>query len=222
MNEKNLRNEESTSRNSNKLALIILFIMCVGLIIWIFLPFFKSSNNTMKVWEAQVLTKYNDKEIIAYSNVSCDFTFSATIDDGDSTSNGTYSASIVSGTPLRLTIDDLAPNFFSDDAVIRRVGDAVGTYTSKTGDMYRYKNCNIIFQYSEDQITLRSDEDCYFDLTVYASSNEYSYEEDFKKIEIKKGETLVLSLESFDPYFFSKDAKIDSVISYIPTYEKVN
>ena len=68
-----------------------------------------------------VVSKYTDKEIIVYSDTSCCFYLDIDITDGDYQGHHNKLFEISSGETLKLTINDIFPDFYSDEAIIDSV-----------------------------------------------------------------------------------------------------
>jgi len=172
---------------------------------------------------ASVITKYNGKEIIVYSDTTCFFNLGVSICDGETISSNSYGEfKIASGETITLTIEDLAPDFFSENAIITSVSDVDNPYvygeSSISDDKYKLVDNSIIMKYSEKEITVYSNNDCYFDLHVSTQDSKFNSSNEYKKIKISKGETLTLALNDLAPEFFLDDTIIKYCDPYIYTY----
>jgi len=172
---------------------------------------------------ASVITKYNGKEIIVYSDTTCFFNLGVSICDGETISSNSYGEfKIASGETITLTIEDLAPDFFSENAIITSVSDVGNPYvygeSSISDDKYKLVDNSIIMKYSEKEITVYSNNDCYFDLHVSTQDSKFNSSNEYKKIKISKGETLTLALNDLAPEFFLDDTIIKYCDPYICTY----
>ena len=141
------------------------------------------------VINASVMTKYNNKEIIVYSDTTCFFNLRVSICDGDVISDNSYGEfQITGGETIILNINDLAPNFFTDNAVITYVSDVDNPYiygdSALACDKYSSINCSLFMKYSDKEIIISSDKTCYFDLRVATKDKEFNSSDKYKKLKI--------------------------------------
>ena len=171
---------------------------------------------------ATVVSKFNEKEIIVYSDTSCFFNLTVSILDENTKSENTYKDFEISkGETITLTIDDLAPDFFSEEAIITYVSPIhpyVYTDSSLNLDNYKSSNCQLLMKYSSKEITVYSDKSCFFDLSISTEGDNFNSKNEYRKIEIKKGETITLTLNDLVPGFFTNKTSIKYVNPYIETY----
>lgn len=173
---------------------------------------------------ASVITKYNEKEIIVYSDTTCFFNLVVSVCDGETSSQNSYGEFQISeGEILTLTLEDLAPGFFSDEAIITDVDAVYDTYVKNFSlfcDTYSKIDCSLLVKYSEKEITVFSDKSCFFDLYVATKDDDFNSSNSYRKIKIKEGETITLTLEDLSPGFFTDSTKISYVGSNPKTYKK--
>lgn len=210
---------------ANKQKKVIFYVFITFFItftlIYKFKPDTSISRNIEQTYESQVLTKHNAKEIVAYSDTTCSFNLVVSVLDRNTIFEKNYGdLQINKYETLTLTLDDLDPGFFSDKAIIKNVYTDGGTYISNFGDTYEEKFYSLIINYSKSEIIVRSDNNCYFDLTVSVKNKDYNYSENFKKIKVDKEKTLVLTLNDLAPNFFPNDTTIEYVEKRTNTYEK--
>ena len=172
---------------------------------------------------ATVVSKFNQKEIIVYSDTSCFFNIRASVVDGENVSDNSYGEFEISkGETITLTLDDLAPGFFTDQAIITDVYPIYSPYvyedSSLNSDNYKFTTCQLLMKYSSKDITISSDKSCFFDLYVSTRSNDFNSANIYQKLEIKEGETITLTLDDLAPGFFTDETYISYVNSYIDTY----
>lgn len=173
--------------------------------------------------DASIIAKYNEKEIIVYSDTTCYFNIKVEVCDGETKSESTYKKVISEGQTLTLTLEDLAPGFFSDKAIITDVYPIYDTYIKKFSlvrDKYTRIDCPLLVKYSTKEITVFSDKSCFFDLYVSTTADEFCSTNYYRKIKIKKGETLTLTLEDLAPGFFAEGTDIQYVDSTPATFKK--
>lgn len=172
---------------------------------------------------ASVIAKYSEKEIVIYSDTSCFFDLEVSVSDEESESEITFKKIQISeGKTITLTLEDLAPGFFSDRAIITKVTEISSpyVYTEISLNDVATKNidCQILMKYTSEEITIYSDESCFFDLFVITEGNNFNSCNIYRRVEIKEGTTITLTLEDLAPGFFSDNTYIEFVSSYIYSY----
>lgn len=81
---------------------------------------------------ANILLKYSDKKVIVYSDKTCFFDLWIRTKDSDFKSSNYYRGIEISeGETLELTLEDLAPGFFSDDTLISDCSEDIKPYVEK-------------------------------------------------------------------------------------------
>lgn len=181
-------------------------------------------NKTEKQFiNASIVTKYNEKEIVIYSDTTCYFYLDVKIKDGETESENDYGEfKITEGEIMTLTVNDLAPGFFSDNAIIKSVWKVEKPYIYTDNPTlendYERIDCSILMKYSDKEITIFSDTACYLDLEVSIVDDKFRSYNEYKKIEISERETLVLTPEDLAPGFFTDTATIWNCNTYIYTY----
>lgn len=172
--------------------------------------------------KATVVSKYNENEITIYSDTSCFFYVEVSVIDGKTTSENKYGEfEILSGETITLTLDDLAPGFFSDQAVIKDVwpiSPYVYEDSSLDSDNFEFIDSKILMKYSSKEITIYSSKSCFFNLWISTSGLSFCSCNIFQNIEIKEGETITLTLDDLAPGFFDDETSIQYVNSHIDTY----
>lgn len=174
---------------------------------------------------ATVVSKFNQKEIILYSETSCFFNIRVSVVDGETVSENSYGEFEISeGKTITLTLDDLAPGFFTDQAIIAGVNPIYHPYvyedSSLVSDNYTYTECQLLMKYSSKEITIYSDKSCFFDLYISTIGDNFNSLNIYQKLEIKEGETINLTLDDLAPGFFTDGTYIKYVNPYIDTYVK--
>lgn len=168
------------------------------------------TEETYRIYDATVISKFNEKEIIIRSDTSCYFDLAVTIVDGDETSYNTYSGFEISeNETITLSIEDLANNSFSYSAIITDVDAIYQTYSyEKPLQIYtsnRIDNNSIMIKYSEKEITVHSDDSCCFDLYVSTVGTNFSSTNIYRKLKIDEGETIIFTLDDLAPDFFDDE-----------------
>ena len=183
----------------------------------------KSEENRENI-KASIAVKHSAKELHIFSDANCFIDLEVTIHDGDFKSIEDYREfQLIEGQILTVQLDDLAPNFFSNDAIIVDVScydPYIYGDTALSKDNYTNIDDTLLIKYSEKEISIYSDTSCLFDLSIFVKNSEFSTFNDFRKIEISQGEILTFSLEDLAPGFFPDDAIIisyneNATISYI-------
>ena len=173
--------------------------------------------------KATVLSKFNQKEIILYSETSCFFNIIVSVVDGETVSDNSYGEFKISeGETVTLTLDDLAPGFFTDQAIIIDVNPIYSPYvyedSSLNDDIYKSIKCQLLMKYSYKEITIYSDKTCFFDLDISTIGDNFDSTNIYQKLGIKEGETITLTLDDLAPGFFTDETSIKYVNPYIDTY----
>lgn len=173
--------------------------------------------------KASVISKFNNKEIVIYSDTTCFFNIRVSIIDGETVSENSYGEFEISkGETLTLTLNDLAPGFFSDKAIIKDVYPIYSPYvyeiSSLNADNYEMINSKLLMKYSSEEITIYSDKSCFFDLYVLTNGDDFDSANIYQRLEIKEGETISLTLDDLAPGFFTTGSYINYVNPYIDTY----
>ena len=168
--------------------------------------------------KASIVTKYSEKEIFVYSDATCFFDLTVSIQDGKSQSIEKFGEfQINKGETIRLTIEDLISGFFSDEAVITDIPLVGKPYIYVESDLsevnYEEIRRAIIVKASQDEVIVYSHEDCFFDITLFTQDANFKSKNEFRRIKINKGETITLTLDDLAPGFFSEDTKITSYSS---------
>lgn len=209
-----------------KVNLLVIFFIFISISIGCFVALFTdfSLNDGRREINASIITKYNKNKIIVYSDTTCFFDLDVSICDGEKNYKNTYEELQISkGKILTLTLENLAPDFFSDEAIITSVEPVDDTYVKQflpTFNTYSKNNYSLLMKYSEKEIIVFSDKSCLFDLYVDTKDDDFNSSNKYCKIKIKGGETKSLSLNDLAPGFFTDSTKITYVNSYIPTYKK--
>ena len=73
-------------------------------------------------------------------------------------------------------------------------------------------------KYTSEEITIYSDESCFFDLFVITEGDNFNSRNTYRRVEIKEDTTITLTLDDLLPGFFSDNTHIEYVSSYIYTY----
>lgn len=172
---------------------------------------------------AQVIAKYSEKEIVIYSDTSCFFDLEVSVSDEENESEITFKKIQISeGKTITLTLEDLAPGFFSDRAIITKVTEINNPYVYEEislNDVDKKNiDCQILMKYTSEEITIYSDESCFFDLFVITEGNDFNSCNKYRRVEIKEGTTITLTLDDLAPDFFSDNTYIDFVSSGIHPY----
>lgn len=210
------------------LRLIMCLFICLTMIVEFFafdhvMNFLDVIIHGKQEIDASIIAKYNEKEIIVYSDTTCYFNIKVEVCDGETMSENTYKKVISEGQTLTLTLEDLAPGFFSDNAIITGVDPIYDTYIKKFSlvrDKYTSIDCSLLVKYSKKEITVFSDKSCFFDLYVSTTADEFRSSNYYRKIKIKKGETLTLNIEDLAPGFFAEGTDIKFVDSTPATFKK--
>ena len=173
--------------------------------------------------KASVISKFNNKEIVIYSDTTCFFNIRVSIIDGETVSENSYGEFEISkGETLTLTLNDLAPGFFSDKAIIKDVYPIYSPYvyeiSSLNADNYEMINSKLLMKYSSEEITIYSDKSCFFDLYVLTNGDDFDSANIYQRLEIKEGETISLTLDDLAPGFFTTGSYINYFNPYIDTY----
>ena len=79
-------------------------------------------------------------------------------------------------------------------------------------------DCQILMKYTSEEITIYSDESCFFDLFVITGGDNFNSRNTYRRVEIKEGTTITLTLDDLAPDFFSDNTYIDFVSSGIYPY----
>lgn len=168
-----------------------------------------------------VIVKYSETEIVVFSGITCSFSLDVSIRDGDFESDNTYKDFQISeGETITLTIEDLAPDFFSDKAIIEDAdyNYSVWDYFPSNLDDYKWSDANILLKYSDKKVIVYSDKTCFFDLRIRTKDSDFESSNYYRGIEISEGETLELTLEDLAPGFFSDDTLISYCSEDIDPY----
>lgn len=186
------------------------------------LPIDTETESNPQPIKATVVSKYNEKEITIYSDTSCFFYVEVSVNDGETTSQNKYGEFEISGgETITLTLNDLAPGFFSEQAIITKVlpiSPYVYEYSSLNSDNFKSIDSQILMKYSSKEITVYSSESCFFNLWISTNDLDFSSCNVFQKLEIKKGETITLTLDDLAPGFFDDETSIQYVNPSIDTY----
>lgn len=161
-----------------------------------------------------IIVKYSEKEIVVFSNTTCFFDLYVSVRDGEFTSQNTYGEFQISeGETITLTLEDLAPNFFSDTAII----EDASCYTSYVyGDSplstekYKEIDCTLLIKCSSKEIIVYSDTTCFFDLCLSTEDDVFKSINTYSNLSISEGETITLTLNDLAPNFFSDNTVITS------------
>lgn len=172
---------------------------------------------------ASVIAKYSEKEIVIYSDTSCFFDLEVSVSDEESESKTTFKKIQISeGKTITLTLEDLAPGFFSDRAIITEVTEINNPYVYEKISLNdvdtKSIDCQILMKYTSEEITIYSDESCFFDLFVITGGDNFNSRNRYRRVEIKEGTTITLTLDDLAPDFFSDNTYIDFVSSGIYPY----
>lgn len=172
---------------------------------------------------ASVIAKYSEKEIVIYSDTSCFFDLEVSVSDEESESKITFKKIQISeGKTITLTLEDLAPGFFSDRAIITKVSEIDDPYVYEKISLNdvdtKSIDCQILMKYTSEEITIYSDESCFFDLFVITGGDNFNSRNTYRRVEIKEGTTITLTLDDLAPDFFSDNTYIDFVSSGIYPY----
>lgn len=91
--------------------------------------YFPNNLDDYQKSNANILLKYSDKKIIVYSDKTCFFDLRIQTKDSDFESFNYYRGiEILEGETLELTLEDLAPGFFSDDTLISYCNENIYPY----------------------------------------------------------------------------------------------
>lgn len=174
----------------------------------------ESETEIKSQWiKASLATRYNDKEIFVYSDTTCLFRLNVTVQDGDFRADETFGGfEINKGESIKLTLDDLAANFFSDQAIITNVNFDYYPYVYGDTELniYNYENigAHVLIKCSSDKLVIYSDKDCFYDLHLKIQELNFYSRAEFRRIKLTEGKTITLTLDDLAPGFFSKDAVI--------------
>lgn len=164
--------------------------------------------------KASIMVKYSEKEIIVFSNTTCFFNLKISIRDGEFTSQNTYGEFKISeGETMTLTLENLAHDFFSNEAIIEDVSCSDSyVYGDSPLAVNRYKDidCKLLIKCSNKEVIVYSDTTCFFDLYLYTEDDNYKSRNAYCKLAITEGETLTLTLDDLAPGFFSDHTIITS------------
>lgn len=164
--------------------------------------------------KASVMVKYSEKEIIIFSDTTCFFNLDVSVRDGEFFSKNTYGEFQISeGESITLTLEDLAPGFFSEQAIIEDASSEIPyVYGDSPLDTEKYKeiDCGLLVKCSSKEIIVYSDKTCFFDLYLYTEDDNFKSRNTYSKLNISEGETITLNLEDLAPDFFSENTIITS------------
>jgi len=172
--------------------------------------------------KASVVVKFSEKEIIVFSDTSCFFDLQVSIHDGEFISENVYREFQISeGETIALTIQDLAPGFFSDTATIDTAYSLTPyVYGDSTldEDNYQYIDCSLLIKCSSKEVIVYSDTTCFFDLLLFTEDDTFKSINKYYRLAISENETITLTLEDLAPGFFSDATQITSYSSYVTQY----
>ncbi len=175
---------------------------------------------------SNVISKYSKDEVQVYSYEDCYFCLPISIIDGEHLSSQLYGPFFIKKEEtLTFTINDLKPDFFSNKASIIDLS-FISPFVYENSELdienlEKFYNENLIVKYSEKEIIVNSNIDCNFDLWVSTQGKAYNSTNIFRNLEIKKGETLKLTLKSLAPEdFFTSDDKIIYASTQNPYVQK--
>ena len=107
-----------------------------------------------------VTVKYSETEIVVFSRITCSFSLDVSIRDGDFVSDNTYKDFQISeGETITLTLEDLAPDFFSDKAIIEdaNYNYSIRDYFPTNQVDYKRSDANILLKYSDKKVIVYSE-----------------------------------------------------------------
>ena len=164
--------------------------------------------------KASVMVKYSKEEIILYSNTTCFFNLDVSVRDGEFLSQNTYGEfHILEGESITLNLEDLAPGFFSEEAIIEDASSEtpyVYEDSPLAAENYKEIDCGLLVKFSSKEIIVYSDTTCFFDLYLYTEDDNFKSRNAYTKLSISKGETITLNLQDLAPGFFSENTIITS------------
>lgn len=164
--------------------------------------------------KASVMVKYSEKEIIVFSDTTCFFNLYVSVRDGEFLSQNTYGEFQISkGESITLNLEDLAPGFFSEEAIIEDASSKTPyVYEDSPLDAENYKeiDCGLLVKCSSKEIIVYSDTTCFFDLYLYTEDDNFKSRNTYTKLSISEGETITLNLQDLAPGFFSENTIITS------------
>lgn len=168
--------------------------------------------------ETSMAVQYSDRDFSVYSENSCFFTITVYIVDTDCNSTNTYGPfEISAGEQLDFSIDELSPDFFSDNAKIEYVFSPYAfTYDDSILSTSNYipTNADTEFKYYKDKIVLRTNKDCLISFTLQTTDEYFkSGDVSVKMLKLKANEIYTLTLNDLTPGFYSDKAEI---VSYSP------
>lgn len=160
--------------------------------------------------DSTVISKFNEKEIVIWSDTSCYFDLTVSIVDGDSRSLSTFTGFEISeNETIALSVEDLANNFYSYSAIIEDV-DAITTVYNYEDSSNKYiyspiQDSSILMKYTSNEITVHSDFSCFFDLYVSTEGTNFDSKNKYCKLKIEEGETIIFTLDDLAPGFFDDE-----------------
>lgn len=157
-----------------------------------------------------ILTKYSDKELVVYSDTSCNFRVSVDILDGDFEFSNFVELNISANETLNLTPNDIVPDFFSEEAKFTCVAYFGNSYN---GD-YEYTTIDdgeILAKYSADEIIIYSsvNQSCFTDFSMDIVDGDFIFRNCIHKVKIEPNANVHIKLDDLIPNnFLSKSAEI--------------